>query len=115
MSIYAVVETGGKQYRVTPGQIVDVDRLGAEPGSSIVLDKVLLMSEDGTVAVGQPHLEGARVLASVVGEGKGEKITAMKYKRKVRYRRKFGHRQIYTRLSITDIISGAEGDAVSRG
>ena len=102
--IYAIVETGGKQYRVSPGQVVDVDRLDVAEGASVELDRVLLLGGDGNVTVGTPTVVGARVLATAQGEGRGKKIIVLRYKPKVRYRRKTGHRQAYTRLSIDRIL-----------
>jgi large subunit ribosomal protein L21 len=104
--IYAVIETGGKQYKVSPGQVVDVDRLLAEKGSKIELDKVLLVADSDKVIVGNPRVEGAKVLAEVVEEDRDDKIIVFKYKRKVRYRRKLGHRQWYSRLAIKEISLG---------
>lgn len=104
--MYAVVVTGARQYKVTKGQVIDVERLEAEPGQTVELDEVLMISGDGQVRVGHPTVPGAKVIARVLGEQKGEKIIVFKYKPKVRYRRKTGHRQTYTRLSIEDIVSG---------
>ncbi|MBI2954690.1 MAG: 50S ribosomal protein L21 [Chloroflexi bacterium] len=104
--MYAVVETGGKQYKVTKGQVIDVERLEAEPGRTIELDRVLLVSMDDKTDVGNPTVPEAKVIARVVGEEKGDKIIVFKYKPKTRYRRKTGHRQTYTRLAIEDIIPG---------
>lgn len=104
--MYAVVETGGRQYKVTKGEVIDVERLKASPGQTIELDRVLLVSRDDEVTVGKPTVPGAKVVAKVLGEEKGEKIVVFKYKPKTRYRRKTGHRQVYTRLSIEDIIPG---------
>ncbi len=104
--MYAVVETGGRQYKVTKGEVIDVERLKASPGQTIELDRVLLVSRDDEVTVGKPTVPGAKVVAKVLGEEKGEKVVVFKYKPKTRYRRKTGHRQIYTRLSIEDIIPG---------
>ena len=106
--IYAIVETGGKQYRVTPGQTIDVERLDVAGGDTVELDRVLLIADSDQVTVGQPTVEGAKVMATSQGEGKGKKIIVFKYKSKVRYRRKKGHRQLYTRLMIDKIV-GAEG------
>ena len=108
--IYAVVETGGKQYKVSPGQTIDVERLDVAEGDTVELDKVLLIADGDKVTVGQPIVEGAKVVATSQGEGKGEKIIVFKYKSKVRYRRKKGHRQLYTRLLI-DRIVGLKGVA----
>jgi large subunit ribosomal protein L21 len=108
--MYAVIETGGKQYRVSPGQTVEVELLPAEPGSSVALDRVLLVSADGKTLVGQPTVPGASVVATVAREGRGKKIIVFKYKSKKRYRRTQGHRQDYTYLLITDIQ--AEGKSL---
>ncbi len=102
--IYAIVETGGKQYRVAPGQVVDVDRLDVAEGTTIELDRVLLLSEGDDVTVGTPVVEGAKVVATSQGDGRGKKIIVFRYKAKVRYRRKTGHRQGYTRLAIDKIV-----------
>ena len=110
--IYAVVETGGKQYKVSPGQTIDVERLDVAEGDTVELDKVLLIADGDKVTVGQPAVEGAKVVATSQGEGKGEKIIVFKYKSKVRYRRKKGHRQLYTRLLIDKIVGlkGVSGE-----
>ena len=103
--MYAIVETGGKQYRVKPGDTVAVERLTGEPGESLELDRVLLVAGNGDEArVGSPGVEGAVVRAEVVEHIRGEKIIVFRYKSKVRYRRKTGHRQSLTRLRITDIL-----------
>jgi len=102
--IYAIVETGGKQYKVTPGQTLDIERLDVSEGDTVELDKVLLIDDDGKVKVGTPLVKGAKVMATSQGEGRGKKIIVFKYKSKVRYRRKKGHRQPYTRLTIDEII-----------
>lgn len=102
--IYAIVETGGKQYKVSPGETIDVERLGVEEGSTVELDRVLLVAEGDKVNVGTPLVEGAKVIVEVIGEEKGEKLIVFKFKPKVRYRRKTGHRQVYTRLAIKEIV-----------
>ena len=104
LKIYAIIETGGKQYKVTPGQIIDVDRLDVTEGDTVELDKVLLIAEDDKVAVGTPTVDGAKVIATSLGEGKAKKIIVFKYKPKVRYRKKTGHRQLYTRLAVDKIV-----------
>jgi large subunit ribosomal protein L21 len=111
---YAVVKTGGKQYRVRPGDVIDVEKLEAEVGSTINLEPVLLMSKDGDVTIGTPTVENVRVKADVHSHGRGDKIIVFKYKPKVRYRRKQGHRQWYTRLSIKEIVEGDEKKPISR-
>ncbi|MFC2047809.1 50S ribosomal protein L21 [Chloroflexota bacterium] len=98
------METGGKQYKVSPGQLIEVDHLGVDEGDTVELDKVLLIADDERVTVGTPTVEGAKVVATSQGEGKGKKIIVFKYKPKVRYRKKTGHRQLYTRLTIDGII-----------
>ena len=104
--MYAIVATGGKQYRVERGQRLEVERLAAEPGSQIDLSDVLLVADGEQVTVGQPTVPGARVVAEVLGERKGKKIIVFKYKAKVRYRRKTGHRQKLSRLLVRDIVTG---------
>ena len=101
--MYAVVETGGKQYKVEPGATVQVERLPAEVGSTVELDRVLLIGDGDEVQVGRPTVAGARVVAEVVAQEKGEKVIVFRYKPKVRYRRKTGHRQRLTRLLIKEI------------
>jgi large subunit ribosomal protein L21 len=103
--MYAIVETGGKQYRVRPGDTIAVERMSGEPGDTLDLDRVLLVGGDGDeTRLGSPALEGAVVRAEVIEHGRGQKIIVFRYKSKVRYRRKTGHRQPLTRLRITDIL-----------
>ncbi len=103
-SKYAIIETGGKQYRVEEGQIVLIERLrDHKPGDSVVFDKVLLVREGDEVKVGQPYLDGAKVVGTIAEEFKGEKIRGFKYKPKKRYRRRYGHRQIYMKAQIEEI------------
>ena len=104
--MYAIVETGGKQYRVKPGDTIAVERLTGEPGDTLDLSRVLLVGGDGETHVGAPQVADAIVRAEVVEHGRGEKIIVFRYKSKVRYRRKTGHRQALTRLRITDILLG---------
>jgi large subunit ribosomal protein L21 len=104
-SIYAVIETGGKQYKVSPGQTIDVEKLAVE-GGSIELDRVHLFADGDKVTLGKPTIDGAKVIAEVVEEGKKDKVIVFKYKPKVRYRIKRGHRQPYTRLAIKEIVVG---------
>src|ERR1700682_1526259 len=105
-AMYAIVETGGKQYRVKPGDTVAVEKLSGEPGEILDLDRVLLIagSGEGETRVGSPGVTGAVVRAEVLAHFRGEKIIIFRYKSKVRYRRKTGHRQSLTRLRITDIL-----------
>jgi len=102
---YAIIKTGGKQYRVANGDIIDVEKLEVEPGSEIELDQVMAVSVDGQLNVGRPIVEGAKVVALVQSQDRSKKIIVFKYKSKTRYRRTLGHRQAYTRLQIMEIIS----------
>jgi large subunit ribosomal protein L21 len=101
--MYAIVETGGKQYKVQPGDMLQVEKLAAEPGETVDLDRVLMVADDDAVNVGTPLIDGAKVVAEVVDQGRGPKIIVFKYKAKVRYRRKTGHRQPLTTLRIREI------------
>lgn len=100
---YAVVESGGKQYVAREGAIIDVDRIKVDVGSEIVFDQILLTADDGDVRVGAPLVDGARVKAKVIGQVKGPKILVFHYKPKIRYRKRQGHRQQYTRVTIESI------------
>jgi large subunit ribosomal protein L21 len=102
--VYAVVEAGGKQYKVSAGEIVEVDKLSFAVGDRVELDRVLLVADGEEVRVGQPIVEGAKVLATVTDHVKGPKIIVFKYRPRERYRRKKGHRQNYTRLTIDEIV-----------
>jgi large subunit ribosomal protein L21 len=106
--VYAVVRTGGKQYRVEEGHTIDVERLGAAEGERVELSDVLLLADGADVKVGTPTVPGVKVVAEVVGHGRGEKIAVFKYKSKTRHRAKTGHRQPYTRLTIREIQSDGE-------
>jgi large subunit ribosomal protein L21 len=106
MRMYAVIETGGKQYRVQAGDVIDVELLEGEAGSSLNLERVLLVAGEGETQIGAPTVEGAVVKAEVVDHRRGEKIIVYRFKSKVRYRRKTGHRQHLTRLRITDVALG---------
>jgi len=106
MSIsYAVIQTGGKQYRVSVGDQLDVEKLFVPVGAEVSLDRVLMIADGEQVSVGQPLLAGASVRATVVGEGRGEKIRIFKMKRRKGYRRTQGHRQSYTRVRIDAIAA----------
>jgi len=111
LEIYAIIETGGKQYRVNPGQTIDVERLDVAEGDTVELDRVLLIADGDRVTVGTPTVDGAKVVATSQGEGKGEKVIVFKYKPKVRYRKKTGHRQFYTRLVIDKIVEPGAAEA----
>lgn len=102
--MFAIVETGGKQYRVAEGDTIEVEKLAAAEGEAVTLDRVLMVGGDPGVHIGRPLVAGARVEARVVSQGRGPKIIVFKYKPKNRYRRKLGHRQSFTRLRIERIL-----------
>ena len=101
--MYAIIETGGKQYKVAEGDIIKVEKLGAEAGQEYTFDKVLVLAKDGDVKVGAPYVEGAAVTASVIGDGKAKKVVVYKYKPKKGFHKKNGHRQPFTKLQIKSI------------
>ncbi|MBI2859093.1 MAG: 50S ribosomal protein L21 [Chloroflexi bacterium] len=103
--MYAVIETGGKQVRVSPGTIFDAELLAAAPGETIEIGRVLLISDDNNITLGNPAIEGAKVIATAVGDIRAKKVIVFKYKAKTRYRRKKGHRQDYTRLEVKEIVA----------
>ena len=103
-TIYAIVATGGKQLKVSPGQTVDIELIEGEEGGEVELDKVLFVDDGENLTIGKPTVDGAKVRATIVGHGRQKKIIVFKYKSKTRYRRKKGHRQYYTRLSIDEIV-----------
>jgi large subunit ribosomal protein L21 len=103
--MYAVVKTGGKQYRVSPGDSVEVEKLPYEVGEQIELDQVLLVANGSGTKIGQPLVEGAKVMATVTRQAKGRKLIVFKYRSSKRYRRKRGHRQYQTRLRIDTIVA----------
>ncbi len=102
---YAVVRTGGKQYTVREGDQLKVERLPGEPGDTVELGEVLMVARDDAVTVGRPLVPGAKVVAEIVAHGKHEKIHVFKYKAKVRYKKRTGHRQPYTQLAVRQIIA----------
>ena len=103
MNEYAVIQSGGKQYRVHPGDVIRVEKLEGSPGDVIEITDVRMLRRDDQVKIGAPQVEGSKVVAEVQSHGRGDKIIVLKYKRKVRYRKKQGHRQAYTALKITNI------------
>lgn len=102
--MYAVIETGGKQYRVQEGDIVRVEKLDVQEGEKVDLSKVLLISNEDGIVVGKPYIDGAKVEATVIEHGKDRKIVIFKYKPKKDYRKKQGHRQPYTKIKIEKIV-----------
>ena len=103
MTTYAIVNTGGKQYRVQSGDTIRVESLPGDEGDLVELEDVRMVSDEGEVTLGSPTVAGAKVTAEILGRGKAKKIIVFKYKAKTRYRKKNGHRQQYTELRITDI------------
>ena len=101
--VYAVVRTGGRQYRVSAGDVLDVEKIEQPQGATIELQEVLLAVDGDDVHIGKPVLEGARVVARVVSQVKDDKVMVYKYRRRKRYRRKQGHRQSLTRIKIESI------------
>jgi len=103
--MYAVIMTGGKQYRVSPGESIDVEKLPHAVGEQVELDQVLLVADAGKAHIGQPLVAGASVKATVTRQDKGRKVIVFKYRRNNRYRRTKGHRQQFTRLRIDEIAA----------
>ena len=101
--MYAIIESCGKQYKVAEGDVVFFEKLDAEEGKKVTFDKVILVSDDKKVQVGNPYVKGIKVEGKVVSHGKGKKILVFKYKAKKNYRRTQGHRQPYTKVEITNI------------
>lgn len=101
--MYAVIETGGKQYRVSEGQTIKVEKLEAEQGSTIALDKVIMVSDGGKISVGAPYVSGGKVSATVESHGRSDKIMVIKFRRRKHFRKQQGHRQHFTTLKITGI------------
>ncbi len=102
--MYAVIQTGGKQYRVSEGNILKIEKLAAEAGEKLVIDQVLMLNdENGNVKIGNPLVNDAKVTVEVIEQGKGKKITVFKYKRRKNYRKKQGHRQPYTKIKVEKI------------
>jgi large subunit ribosomal protein L21 len=101
--MYAIIQTGGKQYQVTPGDIIRIETLGGEKGDTVSLPNVLFVARDQDILVGKPFLEGISVLGEVLNQGRDRKILIFKHKRRKGYRKLVGHRQPYTQLKIKEI------------
>ena len=101
--MYAVIQTGGKQYRVSEGQVLTVEKLDVEAGKTVEFNNVLMISTDAGLKVGAPYVAGAKVMANVVGAGRHDKIKIIKFRRRKHYRKQQGHRQYFTKLEITSI------------
>jgi large subunit ribosomal protein L21 len=111
---YAIVKSGGKQFRVRTGQVINTELLHIEKGKDIEIGPVLMISDGDEVIIGTPEINGAKVVATCVEEGKASKIIVFRYKNKVRSRRKTGHRQPYTRLLIKEIVKPGAPSKVAR-
>lgn len=104
--MYAVIATGGKQYRVAEGQTIKVEKLAADAGDNVEFDQVLLIADGDSVNIGTPFIEGGKVVAKVAGNGRGKKVEIIKFKRRKHHRKRMGHRQDYTEIEITGIGVG---------
>jgi large subunit ribosomal protein L21 len=103
--MYAVIETGGKQYRVAPGQTIEVDTLAGEIGADVEFDRVLAISNDASELLLGDAVKGARVRCKIAAHGRGDKVLVFKFKRKKQYKRTIGHRQNYTRVEVQEILT----------
>ncbi|MFP4602990.1 MAG: 50S ribosomal protein L21 [Halochromatium sp.] len=104
--MYAIIETGGKQYRVAEGDLVTVEKLDVDQGTTLDLPHVLMLADGDSVQLGKPYLEGARVTAEVAAHGKHDKVRIVKFKRRKHHMKRQGHRQPFTQLKITAISNG---------
>jgi large subunit ribosomal protein L21 len=104
--MYAVIQTGGKQHRVSEGDTLKVEKLAADEGAAVELDKVLLVADGDDIKVGAPYVEGGKVTATVKSHGRGKKVNIIKFKRRKQHLKRQGHRQWYTELQITGISAG---------
>ena len=105
--MYAIIETGGKQYAVTPGQRIRIEKIDGEVGGEVELERVLLVGDDENVDVGTPVVSGAKVTGKILSHGKAKKVIVFKMQKRKNYRRKQGHRQIFTEVEVTDIQRSA--------
>ncbi len=112
--MYAVIKTGGKQYKVAKNDVIEVEKLAGDAGKSVSLDEVLLVADDKGVTIGAPNVDGASVTATVLEQARGDKVLVFKKKRRNNYRRKAGHRQDLTVLRIADIKTGAKKAAAAK-
>ena len=101
--MYAVIKTGGKQYKVQKDEVLKIETLEVDSGDKITFDQVLMVADNGNVKVGKPYVDGATVAAEVVGHGRGKKIMVLKFRRRKQYLKRQGHRQNFTKIKITDI------------
>ena len=104
--MYAVIESGGKQHRVEPGEVLRLEKLDASEGETVNFDKVMMIGEGENIQIGPPFVDGGAVTAEVVSHGRGDKITIIKMRRRKHYRRQAGHRQYFTEVKIKEISGG---------
>ena len=104
--MYAVIKTGGKQYKVSEGQTLKVEKIAADEGATIEIDQVLMVADGDNITVGAPLIEGGKVTATIKSHGRGKKIEIIKFRRRKHHRKQMGHRQSYTELQITGISAG---------
>tara|TARA_R110002096_G_scaffold16898_3_gene57738 strand:- start:617 stop:931 length:315 start_codon:yes stop_codon:yes gene_type:complete len=103
--MYAVIQTGGKQYRVEPGQTLSVEKLPGENGDPVQFEDVLLVSDEDKLNIGRPMVKGASVKAEIIEQGKDQKVIVFKLQRRQNYRRRYGHRQLYTSIKINEVVA----------
>ena len=112
--MYAVIKTGGKQYKVAAGDYLKVEKLNGDVGSKLVIDKILMLADGDDVTIGSPLVDGAKVNATVLSHGKGDKVMIFKFNRRKHYRKTQGHRQSYTEIQIDDINGKGAAKAVAK-
>ena len=104
--MYAVIESGGKQHRVAPGEVLDLEKLDVAPGVTVDFDRVLMVADGGDIKLGAPYVAGGKVTAEVVSQGRGDKVRIIKFRRRKHHMKQAGHRQWFTRVKITGISAG---------
>jgi len=104
--MYAVIESGGKQHRVEPGEVLDIEKLDVAPGATVDFDRVLMVADGGDIKLGAPYVAGGKVTAEVVSQGRGDKVKIIKFRRRKHHMKQMGHRQWFTRIKITGISAG---------
>tara|TARA_B100001245_G_C22774227_1_gene374173 strand:+ start:360 stop:701 length:342 start_codon:yes stop_codon:yes gene_type:complete len=112
--VFAIIETGGKQYRVTKDDVISIEKIAGKPGDNVTLDQVLLLNDDKDINLGTPLLKGAKVSATIVNQAKSDKVIVFKKKRRHNYRRLKGHRQELTYLKITDISTTSSSSSKAK-
>lgn len=106
--MYAIISTGGKQYRASPGDMLKIEKIEAEKGNEVIFDRVLLATDGREIHIGRPYLENVKVIGRILRHGKGKKMVVFKYKRRKNYKRKKGHRQLFTEVKIEKIDFGQQ-------